>query len=174
MADKRQSDADEIYERMEKNALQDHERNQKFRKRLIFLFPYNVFLLWGTVKYAKNINKIAKFVWPSRRNFSVMNFILVGTLQALFFTSVYAGGNMLILGINPMNMTEAFKEDSDFVAGSSSIVIMSGLKYMGLSEETIKMIESDIRSQDEKARDEKLKVETAKDDKKLIEDKKVI
>lgn len=138
---------------MEENVKLHDAKNAKFRRRLIFLLPYNLALIWGTVQYAKNINKISKWLWPQRRKFSVFNFIFIGTVQALLFTSIYAGGNLAIIGINPMNVDSSFEPDSEFVEGTSSLLIMKGLKYVGLSEETIKAIEKDIRMKDEEARE---------------------
>ena len=137
-------DIDELFNQIEEYAKMDHERNAKFRRRLVFLLPYNLALIYGTIKYSKNIHRISKFLWPNRRKFTIGNFLLIGTIQALFFTSLYAGGNMLILGINPLKPQESFKEDSEFVQGSSSIVIMKALKYVGLSDETLKAIEDDL------------------------------
>ena len=161
---------------MEENVLKNDEKNAKFRRRLVFLLPYNLALIWGTVQYAKNINKISKWLWPQRRKFSVFNFMFIGTVQALFFTSVYAGGNLLIIGINPLDAQKSFEPDSDFVEGTTSILLMKGLKYVGLSEETILAIERDIRAEDEEAREaEKGEVseleessEESKPDKKII------
>ena len=44
---------DELFDQMEEYAKMDHERNAKFRRRLVFLFPYNLALIYGSVKYAK-------------------------------------------------------------------------------------------------------------------------
>ena len=143
--DKESRDIDELFNQMEEYAKMDHERNAKFRRRLVFLLPYNLALIYGTIKYSRNIHKISKYFWPNRRKFTIGNFLIVGTIQALFFTSLYAGGNMLIVGINPLKPQESFREDSEFVQGSSSIVIMKALKYVGLSDETLKNIEDDLR-----------------------------
>ena len=91
------------------------------------------------------------------------NFILIGTLQALFFTSVYAGGNLMILGINPFKMSDSFQEDSEFVQASSSVIVLKGLKYLGLSQETLDMIEKDIKNKDKQAEEAK-----EKEDKKVV------
>ena len=107
-----------------------------------------------------NIQKIGKRFWPNRMKFSVGNFFLVGTVQALFFTSLYAGGNLMILGINPFKPQESFKEDSEFVQGSSSIVIMKALKYAGLSDETIKSIENDLKNSSKQENKEESLVES--------------
>jgi len=171
---------DDLFNKMEENVKLNDAKNAKFRRRLVFLLPYNLALIWGTVQYAKNINRISKWLWPQRRKFSVFNFIFIGTLQALLFTSIYAGGNLAIIGINPFNMENSFQPDSEFVEGSSSLLIMKGLKYVGLSEETIKAIEKDIREKDLEAK-EKAAAEAAEGENKVEEtaeeskqDKKII
>ena len=144
---------DQLFDEMEQFANMDHEKNAKFRRRLVFLFPYNLALLWGTIKYSRNIHKISKIFWPSRRKFTIGNFILVGTLQAIFFTSLYAGGNLAIIGINPFKPQEAFKENSEFVQGSSSVVVFKALKYVGLSDDTLKRIEADLKNSQKDAKE---------------------
>ena len=57
---------DQMFDEMEAEEQQFAQKNQKFRKRLVFLLPYNLALIWGSIKYAKNINKISKRLWPSR------------------------------------------------------------------------------------------------------------
>ena len=46
------------------------------------------------------------------------------------------------------------KEDSEFVQGSSSVVIMKALKYAGLTDDTLKRIEEDLRSSNKQPSDE--------------------
>ena len=151
----------------------DHEKNAKFRRRLVFLFPYNLALLFGTIKYAKNIHKISKTLWPNRTKFTIGNFFIVGTIQALFFTGLYAGGNLMILGINPMKPQESFKEDSEFVQGSSSVVIMKALKYAGLSDETLKAIENDIHNSAKKSEETAAEAEAKEMAEEAEQDKKL-
>ena len=45
-----------------------------------------------------------------------MNFFIVGTVQAIFFTTFYIGGNMAILGINPIKI---IRENRTILGGSS-------------------------------------------------------
>ena len=77
-------------------------KNQKYRKRLLFLLPFNAFSLWATIKYFKNIHKIGKKFWPNYQKATLKNLFVVGTAQALFFTTFYIGGSLAILGINPI------------------------------------------------------------------------
>ena len=73
----------------------------------------------------------------------------------------------MIIGINPFKMNEAFKEDSEFVQGTTSVVVMKGLQYLGLKEDTLKMIGRDIRDNDKKSEVEQADAE-ARDDKKVV------
>ena len=77
-------------------------KNAKYRKRMLFLIPFNIFSLWATMKYFKNIQKIARRFWPTLQKATLLNFFVVGTAQALLFTSFYIGGAIAIMGINPI------------------------------------------------------------------------
>ena len=77
-------------------------KNQKYRKRLLFLLPFNAFSLWATIRYFKNIHKIGKKFWPTYQKATLKNLFVVGTAQAMFFTTFYIGGSLAILGINPI------------------------------------------------------------------------
>ena len=35
-------------------ALED-EKNAKYRKRILYLIPFNAFAMWGTIKYFQNV-----------------------------------------------------------------------------------------------------------------------
>jgi hypothetical protein len=87
------------------------ESNPEFRNQMLnrsfFLLPFNGLVLKGTLWYAKNINRIARKMWPNRQKVSVMNFFIVGTMQALVFFTGYVGGTCLCLGYNPFR---AFRE----------------------------------------------------------------
>ncbi len=91
------SELDEIDKLM---ALED-EKNARYRKRMLYLIPFNALALWGTIKYFQNVQRIAKKFWPKRQKASIGNFFLIGTAQAIFFTTFYIGGTLAILGINP-------------------------------------------------------------------------
>mmetsp|Transcript_5701 Transcript_5701/g.4326 ORF Transcript_5701/g.4326 Transcript_5701/m.4326 type:complete len:89 (+) Transcript_5701:110-376(+) len=67
--------------------------------------------MMGTMKYAQNIQKIAKKFWPKRQKANLVNFFFVGTAQAIFFSSFYIGGTMLILGINPWALKRSLFEE---------------------------------------------------------------
>ena len=89
---------------MDRMLLLEDERNMKYRKRMLFLIPFNFFALFATIKYFQNIQGIAKRFFPNKKRASIMNFFLVGTFQAFFFTGFYIGGNLLVLGINPLKI----------------------------------------------------------------------
>ena len=139
-------------------ALED-EKNAHYRKRMLYLIPFNFFALYATVKYFQNIQRISKKYWPKRQKASIMNFFIVGTSQALFFTTFYIGGTLALLGINPLAI---FKDrdllnDDDLVdekqlvkategMKTSDALVLRMFKTMGLSESTMSLIESDLRS----------------------------
>ena len=91
-------------------ALED-ERNAKYRKRMLYLIPFNFLALWGTIKYFQNVQRIAKAFWPKRQKASIGNFFFIGTLQAVFFTGFYIGGTLAILGINPFTIFKQSEEE---------------------------------------------------------------
>ena len=66
------------------------------------LIPYNMFMIWGTLRYCSNVNRIAKKWWPNLRKVKVRNLFFVATIQAVGFTSVYLGGTCAVLGVNPV------------------------------------------------------------------------
>ena len=90
-------------------ALED-ERNSRYRKRMLYLIPFNFFALWGTIKYFQNVQRIAKAFWPKRQKATIGNFFFIGTLQAIFFTTFYIGGTLAILGINPATILRQDEE----------------------------------------------------------------
>ncbi len=77
------------------------QKNAVFRKRLLLLIPFNFLSLYGTIRYFQNIQKIAKKFWPNRQKATVFNLFLIGTAQAVIFTTFYVGGSLAILGMNP-------------------------------------------------------------------------
>ena len=79
-------------------------RLSTYRKRLLYLVPFNFFSLFATMRYFRNIQKIAKRFWPKRQKATIGNLFLVGTGQALLFTTFYVGGSLAILGINPVSI----------------------------------------------------------------------
>ena len=59
---------------------QEDAKNAVYRKRMLFLIPFNFFALWSTIKYFQNVQRIAKRFWPKRQKASIGNFFLIGTL----------------------------------------------------------------------------------------------
>lgn len=90
---------------------------------------------------------------------------LIGTAQALLFTSFYLGGSIAIMGINPLAVirrtevliggpTDAeLQADEDLIQKSvegmsvSDAVVLRLFKSMGLSDKTMVLIEKDLRLQ---------------------------
>jgi hypothetical protein len=140
-------------------------KNAKYRKRMLFLIPFNFLSLYATIKYFQNIQRIARKFWPKRQKATLWNFFLVGTCQALVFTSFYLGGTIAILGINPIavwkkreqlvsgpsedELLADEKEIEQKVAGMNvgDAVVLRAFKAMGLSERTMVQIEKDLRNQ---------------------------
>jgi hypothetical protein len=44
----------------------EDEKNAHYRKRMLYLIPFNALSLWGTIKYFQNVQRIAKKFWPKR------------------------------------------------------------------------------------------------------------
>lgn len=142
----------------------EEQKNAKYRKRILYLIPFNFFAMWGTIKYFQNIQSIAKKYWPKRQKASIGNFFLIGTAQAIFFTTFYIGGSLAILGINPFTLfsssdedppTQAIQDAKSFTKAQDSmrmsdIFVLKMFKTMGLSENTMALIEGDLRTQQQK------------------------
>jgi hypothetical protein len=88
---------------------EDEAWRSKIKKRSFLLVPFNLIMMKLTLDYARNIKGIAKKYWPGRQRFTVGNFLLVGTLQAVIFSSVYFGGTCAIMGVNPIKTYADFK-----------------------------------------------------------------
>mmetsp|Transcript_8620 Transcript_8620/g.14573 ORF Transcript_8620/g.14573 Transcript_8620/m.14573 type:complete len:110 (+) Transcript_8620:175-504(+) len=82
------------------------------RKRMMLLIPYNLTIIWATLKYCANIKTIAARFWPNFQKVRVPNLILISTVQAMMFTSIYIGGTFAILGINPIKRARELKAES--------------------------------------------------------------
>ena len=108
-------------ERVDQLMAQEDLKNAKYRKRLLFLIPFNFFAIYGTMVYFRNIQRIARRFWPNRQKATVMNFFLVGTAQAIFLTSFYLGGTILVLGINPVAI---WKRREQLVGGPTDEELM--------------------------------------------------
>ena len=87
---------------MEKLIEEEDLKNSKYRKRLLFLIPFNAFALWATIRYFRNIHNIGRRFWPQYQKATLKNLFIVGTAQALVFTTFYIGGSLAILGVNPI------------------------------------------------------------------------
>ena len=126
---------------------------------MLFLIPFNFLALFGTIKYFQNVQRIAKIFWPKRQKASIGNFFFIGTVQAAFFTTFYIGGTLAILGINPIKIIKNNENDFDATAADerqlekaaegmrmTDVFVLRMFKAMGLSEQTMSQIESDLRT----------------------------
>ena len=93
--------ADKLRALAERQMAEEEQANAKYQRRLFYLLPFNILMIYGTIKYSKNVNAITKYFWPHRRKVSIKNLFIVGSCQALFFSTVFIFGNMLLLGLNP-------------------------------------------------------------------------
>ena len=82
------------------------------RKRMLWLIPYNVGIIWGTLRYCGNIKNIAGKYWPKYQKVNITNLIFISTVQAIGFTTLYLAGTFGILGINPVNKIREIKEEA--------------------------------------------------------------
>jgi hypothetical protein len=57
----------------------EDQRNAKYRKRLLYLIPFQFLSLYATIKYFQNIQRIAKIFWPKRQKATLLNFFVIGT-----------------------------------------------------------------------------------------------
>ena len=77
-------------------------RNAALRKRMLCLIPFNIGILYGTAKYLQNIHSISNYLWPNLKKVKVSNLFIVATIQSVGFTTIYLGGTLAVLGINPI------------------------------------------------------------------------
>ena len=81
---------------------EEEEKNSVMRRRIMLLLPFNGFMIWGSLKYAANIQTIAQRWWPTYQKAKLKNLFIIATTQATLFTTLYLGGTFAILGINPI------------------------------------------------------------------------
>ena len=71
--------ANQEMDEMDRLLALEEEKNAKYRKRILYLIPFNGFAMWGTIKYFQNVQRIAKKYWPKRQKASIGNFFFIGT-----------------------------------------------------------------------------------------------
>ncbi len=86
---------------MERHLVEDEIYNARYKRRMIWLIPFNLTAIFAITRYCRNINSISKRFWPKGRKPSLGRVFLVTTLQATALITSYLGGNLLILGVNP-------------------------------------------------------------------------
>jgi hypothetical protein len=89
-------------DQVDKQIEEEELKNSHYRKRVLMLLPFNALMLFLTIRYSKNIHKIGAKCWPQYQKATLKNLFIVGTAQALVFTTLYIGGSLAILGINPV------------------------------------------------------------------------
>ena len=99
----------ELRERYER---EDELQYQVYKNRLLLCIPYNFVVMYGTFKYAKNASKHIKSIQAGGRanKFAQMNMFLrlMGSLFGILF--LYMGGNLLIMGVNPVRVFRERRE----------------------------------------------------------------
>ena len=71
---------------MEKQLAEEDFENNKMRRRAFWLVPFNLLVILGTIKYARNINGIAAKYWPGRQRATLTNVSLAGFGTCLFIS----------------------------------------------------------------------------------------
>ena len=167
---------------VERQMAEEEDENMKYKKRMFFLIPYNVLMIALTLKYCQNYKYVAQKLWPNRKRATLGNLLYVGTIQAIGMSTLYFGGNMAILGVNPRavykrhlrqkeeelellantslnlngpveeQITGAIKEVESFFSDDPSktvqdVFLIQMFRSMGLSDQTILVIEQDLRNQ---------------------------
>eukprot|EP00356_Strombidium_inclinatum_P009685 CAMPEP_0170504150 /NCGR_PEP_ID=MMETSP0208-20121228/47040_1 /TAXON_ID=197538 /ORGANISM="Strombidium inclinatum, Strain S3" /LENGTH=133 /DNA_ID=CAMNT_0010784239 /DNA_START=94 /DNA_END=492 /DNA_ORIENTATION=+ len=82
--------------------VEQERANAQMKKRMLWLIPYNMGIIWATLRYCANIKNIANKFWPQRQKVRITNLLFVATIQAIGFTAFYIGGTLGILGVNPV------------------------------------------------------------------------
>ena len=90
-----------LQDMMERHLVEDEIQNQKYKRRMIWLIPFNLVAIFAITRYCRNINTISKRFWPKDKKPSLGRVFLVSTVQAMGLITFYIGGNLLMLGVNP-------------------------------------------------------------------------
>ena len=90
-----------LQDMMERHLVEDEIQNQKYKRRMILLIPFNLVAIFAITRYCRNINTISKRFWPKDKKPSLGRVFLVSTVQAMGLITFYIGGNLLMLGVNP-------------------------------------------------------------------------
>ena len=99
---------------------EEDEANNLLKKRMLWLIPYNAAMVFFTLKYMQNYSKIAAYLWPNVQKATLKNLLYVGTIQALGMTTIYLGGNLAILGVNPRAIYLRHKRQEEEMAELAS------------------------------------------------------
>ena len=57
--------------------------------------------MFATKKYSNNLHIIAKKYWSNWQKAKFRNVLVIGTLQAIVFTTIFLTANLVVLGVNP-------------------------------------------------------------------------
>lgn len=83
---------------------------------MLWLIPFNMLMVYGTFKYCMNIHKISNYLWPNLKKVKISNLFIVSTMQAMGFTTIYVGGTLIVLGVNPVKKYREMQEMNEAMA----------------------------------------------------------
>jgi len=65
---------------IERHYQEAEEQNKKYKKRLIWLLPFNMAVIAATASYCRNIHTIGRRFWSHRQKATFRNVLYVGTI----------------------------------------------------------------------------------------------
>lgn len=65
---------------MERHLVEDEMQNSKYKRRMIWLIPFNLVAIFAITRYCRNINSISKRFWPKDKKPSLGRVFLVSTV----------------------------------------------------------------------------------------------
>jgi len=65
---------------MERRLVEDEIQNAKYKRRIIWLIPFNLIAIFAITRYCRNINTISKSFWPKDKKPSIGRVFLVSTV----------------------------------------------------------------------------------------------
>ena len=58
----------------------EDKKNAEFKRRILWLIPFNFGIIWGTLRYCANVNNIAKKFWPGKQKVKITNLLFIATI----------------------------------------------------------------------------------------------
>lgn len=79
------------------------------KKRLKYTFYFNVAICTLSLMYAKNLGFYLSKYFPNMSK-SLFNLVLFSSAHAIGFSTILIGGNLIILGVNPIKFLNKYRE----------------------------------------------------------------